>query len=120
MAKFDQIEVRFNQNEARFNQIEARFNQNEAVNEARHTQLLQSIVAINSNIEMISTRLDATQWNTNARFANFTANDLNSPLFPLHHYQTNEEIPNFPAILGDIQQLNSKSYPIPNRHPNTP
>lgn len=107
-ARHNEVMARFDQNEARHNQLMARFDQNDT----RHTQLLQHITAMNSNIETISTRLDATQWNTNARFANFTANDPNSLLVPLHHHQTNEEIPHFPGTLGDIQQLNHQKVNV--------
>ncbi len=87
---------------------------------ANWAQILQQLTAINSELEMNWTRLEITRWNTSARNINYLVPDNNSPLVPLHHYQTNEEIPNFPDTPGSIQHLNSNSYPLPIHYPSIP
>jgi chaperonin cofactor prefoldin len=108
--RFEQMDRRFEQMDRRFEQMdrrfEQRFEQMETRMDQRFQQVFHHLTVIDASIQTITARLDATQHNTNAQFANYIANSDTSPLVPLHHSVTNEDIPGFPATTGDIGLLN--------------
>jgi len=80
---------------------------------SQNIQIFQHLTTMNANITelkadvtAVTTRLDAVQYNTDARFSNSAADESNSPLVPLQHYRTNEEIPGFPTTPGEVARLN--------------
>jgi len=101
--RFEQMDQRFEQMETRMDQ---RFEQMETRMDQRFEQVHQHFTAMDASIQTITARLNATQHNTNAQFANYTAHNDTSSLVPLHNYITNEDIAGFPATTGDIGLLN--------------
>ncbi|ELR09856.1 hypothetical protein VC83_06497 [Pseudogymnoascus destructans] len=99
MTRLDQLMTRMDQ---RFEQMNQRFEQVDQ----RFEQVNQHLTAMNAGMQTLTARLNATQHNTNAQFANYTAHSDTSPLVPLQHYITGEDIPGFPATTGDIGLLN--------------
>lgn len=91
-------------------ELERNFNETSS----SHTQLLLRLFrAMSSSINSIFTGVNAFLWNESARIANFTVTDSSSVLVPLHHHQTNGDIPDFPSTFGAIRQLGGKSYLLP-------
>jgi hypothetical protein len=107
--RFEQMDQRFEQMDQRFEQVNLRL---AAVDGSIQT-LSTRVTTVDGSLQTLTARLDATQHNTNAQFANYTAHSDTSSLVPLHHCTTNAVIAGFPATTGEIGHPNRKSIPNP-------
>ncbi|KAM0415982.1 hypothetical protein ACHAPT_013037 [Fusarium lateritium] len=105
--KVDQLDQRFVQLGHKVDRLDQRVGQLEEKVGTNHRDVTTKIAAVDQKVDGLSRKLSCIDYNAMARVDNSGSTKRNSELTVLLNVETSEEISDFPATLGEADQLNN-------------